>query len=111
MPGGATRVANARGARSSGRGGRAKHGRFFYSRARDCRACELARLCLSTGQQSRRHRDRLPRCSALLRARSRRGRWSEEDQQLYRRHRWRSAGFHGKANTWHGFAGAVRRGL
>jgi hypothetical protein len=28
----------------------AKHGRFFYSRARDCRACDLARLCLSKGR-------------------------------------------------------------
>ncbi len=29
----------------------------------------------------------------------------------YRRHRWRSEGFHGEAKTWHGLARAVRRGL
>ena len=48
---------------------------------------------------------------ALLRARRRRERWSEEDQRLYRRHRWRSEGFHGEAKTWHGLARAIRRGL
>jgi hypothetical protein len=48
---------------------------------------------------------------ALLRARRRRERWSEEDDRLYRRHRWRSEGFHGEAKTWHGLARAVRRGL
>jgi hypothetical protein len=35
---------------------------------------------------------------ALLRARRRRERWSEEDERLYRRHRWRSEGFQGEAN-------------
>jgi hypothetical protein len=48
---------------------------------------------------------------ALLRARRRRERWSEEDDRLYRRHRWRSEGFHGEAKTWHGLARAVRRGI
>jgi hypothetical protein len=48
---------------------------------------------------------------ALLRARRRRLRWSEEDRRLYQRHRWRSEGFHGEAKTWHGLARAVRRGL
>ena len=62
---------------------------------------------------------------ALLRARRRTERWSAEDARLYRRHRWRSAGYHGEAKTWHGLAGtgwlaragwhglarAVRRGL
>src|SRR5207253_8414314 len=48
---------------------------------------------------------------ALLRARRRREQWSEEDRRLYRRHRWRSEGFHGEAKTWHGLARAVRRGL
>jgi hypothetical protein len=48
---------------------------------------------------------------ALLRARRSRERWSEEDQRLYQRHRWRSEGFHGEAKTWHGLARAVRRGL
>jgi hypothetical protein len=44
-------------------------------------------------------------------ARRREERWSEEDARLYRRHRWRSEGFHGEAKTWHGLARAVRRGL
>jgi hypothetical protein len=48
---------------------------------------------------------------ALLRARRRRERWSEEDARLYRRHRWRSEGFHGEAKCWHGLARAIRRGL
>ncbi|ESW65315.1 hypothetical protein X772_35570 [Mesorhizobium sp. LSJC280B00] len=48
---------------------------------------------------------------ALLRARRRRERWSEEDKQLYQRHRWRSEGYHGEAKNWHGLARAVRRGL
>ena len=34
-----------------------------------------------------------------------------ERDRLYRRHRWRSEGFHGEAKTWHGLARAVRRGL
>ncbi len=48
---------------------------------------------------------------ALLRARRRRERWSEDDRGLYQRHRWRSEGYHGEAKTWHGLARAVRRGL
>src|SRR5690606_6079608 len=76
----------------------AKHGRFFYARARDCRRCDLAALCLSKGRVNK------PVVvghdyPALLRARRRRERWSEEDQRLYRRHRWRSEGFHGEAKT------------
>ena len=60
------------------------------------------------GQQGGRDRRRLP---ALLRARRRRERWSDDDERLYQRHRWRSEGFHGEAKTWHGLARAVRRGL
>ena len=48
---------------------------------------------------------------ALLRARRRRERWTDEDRRLYQRHRWRSEGYHGEAKTWHGLARAVRRGL
>jgi hypothetical protein len=48
---------------------------------------------------------------ALVRARRRRERWSDEDARLYRRHRWRSEGFHGEAKCWHGLARAIRRGL
>ena len=48
---------------------------------------------------------------ALLRARRRRERWTDEDRRLYQRHSWRSEGYHGEAKTWHGLARAVRRGL
>jgi hypothetical protein len=86
------------------------HGRFFYARKRDCDGCSLASICLSKGRTSKAlviSHD----YPALLRARRRRDRWSAEDQRLYRRHRWRSEGFHGEAKTWHGLARAVRRGL
>jgi len=71
-----------------------KHGRFFYSRAADCRGCDLAASCLSKGRTNKAVvvRDDYP---ALLRARRRRERWTEEDRRLYQRHRWRSEGFHG----------------
>ena len=87
-----------------------KHGRFFYSKARDCRRCDLATLCLSKGRVNKAVviGDDYP---ALLRARRRRERWSAEHQRLYQRHRWRSEGFHGEAKTLHGLARAVRRGL
>lgn len=87
-----------------------KHGRFFYSRAVDCRGCDLAALCLSKGRVNKAVvvGDDYP---ALLRARRRRERWSDEDRRLYQRHRWRSEGYHGEAKTWHGLARAVRRGL
>ena len=87
-----------------------KHGRFFTSRARDCRGCDLSAICLSKGRVNKAVvlGDDYP---ALLRARRRRDRWSEEDRRLYQRHRWRSEGYHGEAKTWHGLARAVRRGL
>ena len=79
-------------------GRRVKHGRFFTSRARDCRGCDLARLCLSGGRTNKAVvlGDDYP---ALLRTRRRRQRWSAEDNRLYQRHRWRSEGYHGKAKT------------
>ncbi|MEC5293159.1 IS1182 family transposase [Aurantimonas sp. C2-6-R+9] len=87
-----------------------KHGRFFTSRAADCRGCDLASLCLSKGRVNKAVvvGEDYP---ALLRARRRRERWGEEDKRLYQRHRWRSEGFHGEAKTWHGLARAIRRGL
>jgi hypothetical protein len=89
---------------------RVEHGRFFYSRAKDCARCPLASLCLSKGRANKAVviSDDYP---ALLRARRRRERWSDEDRRLYQRHRWRSEGFHGEAKSWHGLARAVRRGL
>ena len=89
---------------------RVEHGRFFYSRARDCARCPLSSLCLSKGRANKAVviSDDYP---ALLRARRRRERWTDEDRRLYQRHRWRSEGFHGEAKTWHGLARAIRRGL
>jgi DDE family transposase len=87
-----------------------KHGRFFYSKAKDCVQCPLKGGCLSKGRVNKAVvvGDDHP---ALLRARRRRERWSADDRRLYQRHRWRSEGFHGEAKTWHGLARAVRRGL
>jgi hypothetical protein len=87
-----------------------KHGRFFTSRARDCRGCDLAALCLSGGR-SNKAVVLVNDYPALLRARRRRELWSDEDKRLYQRHRWRSEGYHGEAKTWHGLARAIRRGL
>jgi transposase len=87
-----------------------KHGRFFYSKARDCSRCDLSALCLSKGRANKAiviGHD----YPSLLRARRRRERWGEGDERLYQRHRWRSEGFHGEAKTWYGLARAVRRGL
>ena len=86
------------------------HGRFFYARARDCTRCSLANLCLSKGRVNKAVVIGYD-YPALLRARRRRERWSDDDKRLYQRHRWRSEGFHGEAKTWHGLARAVRRGL
>jgi transposase len=89
---------------------REKHGRFFYSKAAECRRCPIRGDCLSQGRSNKAVvvSDDYP---ALLRARRRKERWSESDAHLYQRHRWRSEGFHGEAKTWHGLARAVRRGL
>ena len=86
------------------------HGRFFYSKAKECARCPLKADCLSKGRVNKAVvvGNDYP---ALLRARRRRERWSEQDRQLYQRHRWRSEGFHGEAKSWHGLARAVRRGL
>lgn len=91
-------------------GRRVKHGRFFTSRAKDCRRCDLARLCLSGGRANKAVvlGDDYP---ALLRARRRREQWSKQDKALYTRHRWRVEGVHGEAKGQHGLARAVRRGL
>jgi transposase len=87
-----------------------KYGRFFYSRAKDCARCPLRSDCLSKGRANKAVvvGDDYP---ALLRARRRREHWTEEDQRLYQRHRWRSEGFHGEAKSWHGLARAISRGL
>lgn len=86
------------------------HGRFFATKARDCKGCDLAAICLSPSRVTKAVVI-VNDYPALLRARRRRLRWGEEENRLYRRHRWRSEGFHGEAKTWHGLARAVRRGL
>lgn len=89
---------------------RITHGRFFASKARDCKGCDLASICLSPSRVTK-ALVIVHDYPALLRARRRRERWGEEEDRLYQRHRWRSEGFHGEAKTWHGLARAVRRGL
>jgi transposase len=89
---------------------RIRHGRFFASKARDCKGCDLAAICLSPSRVTK-ALVIVHDYPALLRARRRRDRWSADDDRLYQRHRWRSEGFHGEAKTWHGLARAVRRGL
>jgi IS5 family transposase len=87
-----------------------KHGRFFYSKAKDCARCPMKGDCLSKGRANKAvviGHD----YPALLRARRHRERWTKEDRRLYQRHRWRSEGFHGEAKTLHGLARAIRRGL
>ena len=59
-----------------------KHGRFFYSKAKDCARCPLKGDCLSKGRVKKAVviGDDYP---ALLRARRRREQWSAEDRRLY----------------------------
>ena len=83
---------------------------YFHARARDCGRCPLRARCVSPQRHARVVVFNLDHPS-LLRARRRRLRWGIEEDRLYRRHRWRSEGFHGEAKTWHGLARAVRRGL
>jgi len=83
---------------------------YFHARARDCGRCPLRARCVSPSRHARVVVFNLDH-PALLRARRRRLRWGAEEDRLYRRHRWRSEGFHGEAKTWHGLARAVRRGL
>ena len=83
---------------------------YFHARARDCARCPLRARCVSPSRHARVVVFNLDHPS-LLRARRRRLRWGAEEGRLYRRHRWRSEGFHGEAKTWHGLARAVRRGL
>jgi hypothetical protein len=87
-----------------------KHGRFFYSKAKDCAHCPLKSDCLSKGRVNKAVVVGYD-YPTLLRAQRRRELWSAEERRLYQRHRWRSDGFHGEAKTWHGLARAVRRGL
>ncbi len=85
-------------------------GRFFSSRTVDCACCPLKDGCLPKTRINK--EVVIPHdCPALIRARRRHARWSEDDRRLYQRHLWRSEGYHGEAKTWHGLGRAVRRGL
>ena len=85
-------------------------GRFFSSRTSDCARCPLKGDCLPSTRINK--EVVIPHdYPALLRARRRHARWSEDDRALYRRHLWRSEGFHGEAKTWHGLRRAMRHGL
>ena len=85
-------------------------GQVFLSRVSDCGCCPLKGGCLPASRVNK--EVVVPHdYPALLRARRRRARWSEDDQRLYQRHLWRSEGFHGEAKTWHGLGRAIRRGL
>ena len=85
-------------------------GQGFLSRVSDCARCPLKGGCLPASRANK--EVVVPHdYPALLRARRRRARWSEDDQRLYQRHLWRSEGFHGEAKTWHGLGRAIRRGL
>jgi IS5 family transposase len=82
----------------------------YRAQVRDCRACPLRAACVSAGRERRAillHKDH----PALLRARRKRGRWTERERGLYGQHRCRVEGIHGEAKTWHGLARAIRRGL
>ena len=85
-------------------------GRFFSSRTSDCTRGPLKGDCLPKTRINK--EVVIPHdYQALIRARRRHARWSEDDRRLYRRHLWRSGGYHGEAKTWHGLGRAVRRGL
>ena len=84
--------------------------RRFHARSRDRAGCPPGGDCVP-GSRNRKTVVISADYPALLRARRRRLRWSEEDRRLHDRHRWRSEGFRGEAKTWHGLGRAARRGL
>ena len=87
-----------------------ERGRYYGSKTRDCAGCALRSDCLPQARSSK--EVLIPHAyPALLRARRRHARWGEEERRMWRRHMWRSEGYHGEAKTWHGLARAVRRGL
>jgi transposase len=90
--------------------GQAARGRWYQARRKDCADCPLRGRCFGEKQKQRRVLI-VKGYEALLRARRRRARWSEEDQRRYQRHRWRVEGIHGESKTQHGLRRAVRRHL
>jgi len=88
---------------------RQANGWVYRASAKDCAACPLRGKCFKHGVT--RAVLIVNGYSPLLRARRRRGRWSEETTRMYQRHRWRVEGIHGEAKTQHGLRRAVRRGM
>ena len=79
----------------------AERGRVYGSRTRDCAGCALRTDCLPKARPSK--EVLIPNeYPALLRARRCHARWGEEERRLWRRHMWRSEGYHGEAKTWRG---------
>ena len=87
-----------------------KSGKWYRADRRDCARCPLKAQCLPRGAPSRRVHI-ITNHAAILRARRRRLAWSQDDNAIYTRHRWRVEGTHGTAKTLHGLAKAIRRGL
>ena len=85
-------------------------GTWYQARRKDCADCPSRGRCLGEKQKQRRVLI-VKGYEALLRARRRRARWSEEDRRRYQRHRWRAEGIHGESKTQHGLRRAVRRHL
>ena len=92
--------------------GKLQRGAFqhFHASAKDCGGCPLRARCVSPSRHARVVVFNVDHPS-LLRARRKRIKWSNREDHLYQRHRWRVEGVHGEAKTWHGLARAVRRGL
>lgn len=86
------------------------HGWVYRARTSDCRECSKRTQCVPPSSKVRVIRIGDGH-ESLLRARRRRERWDQRQQELYRRHRWRVEGVHGEAKTCHGLRRAVRRRL
>jgi len=82
----------------------------YRGSTKDCGRCPLSDKCVSRTVGVRTILI-INGYEALLRARRRRQKWSDEDKRIYRRHQWRVEGVHGEAKERHGMRRAVRRGL
>lgn len=91
-------------------GSRAKNGRWYRARAKDCRRCRLRRRCFSD-TQTRRSVLIVDGYVALTAARRAHARGAPERRRLCNRHRGLVEGIHGEGKTQHGLRRAARRGL
>ena len=92
------------------RGRTTERGTWYRARRADCAGCALRSKCLPATEK-RRSVLIVHGYPALLRARRRRGQWSQQWREAYRGHRCRVEGVHGEAKTQHGLGRAVRWGL